>query len=435
MSGDSGQGRSPPQTPEGSAAENETGKERQDLTPPVMVLPSPLLVDTLQILMPTTCMLLLAIQLAKLMTNSLHMRHMMVANPTVMNGVGHGCSTFKLSSNISRMLVSLHHNTIILEALSSPHLKTGDKHSVQIALDFAKDGFGDQHAAKTAIENYSVKAFEDMCWVAQSLSIRDAQHKDGLVFWGTGGSITKIPDIVRSAFAHCPIDQNPGLIDKYSTPIHQSHQFCISINDMNLLGKLTQASLANYGWLNDNNPHDAFAGIDDGNNSSGSEFQESNLRFMDDEDSNNVVKKQVQCAGCAKSGGSNGIAVDVSAIKEQLRNLQAQDTDIDPGLQDDTINHDENLQDGPLSLDQKKVSQALCGQYMMAVNWLAKDWGIRRTRILIEGGAVMPVLPTQKTLKDWNTRMKAEYAALFEGLDDNEAAAKKESLHAALHKK
>ncbi|KAF9520187.1 hypothetical protein BS47DRAFT_1357675 [Hydnum rufescens UP504] len=186
-----------------------------------------------------------------------------------------------------------------------------------------------------------------------------------------------------------------ALITHRDVGISQPH----TISDVNLLGKLTQASLANYGWLNDNDPHNDFSGIDDGNNSSGSEFQESNLGFTDDEDSNNVSNE-----------GSDDAA---------------QDTNIDPGLQDDTINCDKNLQDRPLSLDQKKVSQALWGQYMMVVNWLAKDWGIRHTWILIGG----------ETLKDWNTQMKAEYAALFEGLDDNEAATKKESLHAALHEK
>ncbi|KAF9507771.1 hypothetical protein BS47DRAFT_1398364 [Hydnum rufescens UP504] len=254
--------------------------------------------------------------------------------------------------------------------------------------------------------------------------------------------------------SHSPIKNEDEGCSIDSTPIHRSHQFHISINgesycavghyivqfyqtglplihtsgstsqppptalithrdvgvsqphmisDVNLLGKLTQASLANYGWLNDNDPHDAFAGIDDGNNSSGSEFQESNLGFTDDEDSNNVSNE-----GSNDAGGSNGIAVDVSAIKEQLRNLQAQDTDIDPGLQDDTINHDKNLQDRPLSLDQKKVSQALWGQYMTAVNWLAKDWGVRCTRILIEGGAVMPVLPTRSE-NAWNAFLHTQW--------------------------
>ncbi|KAF9506309.1 hypothetical protein BS47DRAFT_1399593 [Hydnum rufescens UP504] len=70
-----------------------------------------------------------------------------------------------------------------------------------------------------------------------------------------------------------------------------------TISDVNLLGKLTQASLANYGWLNDNDPHDAFAGIDDGDNSSGSEFQESNLGFKDNEDSNNVSNEGSDDAG------------------------------------------------------------------------------------------------------------------------------------------
>lgn len=80
--------------------------------------------------------------------------------------------------------------------------------------DLVKQGFGDRYIAEAAIENFSAEAFESVRQVAKSKSITEAQQKDGSVFWATHGSVIKIPDIIQSAFAHCPATQDPGLIDK-----------------------------------------------------------------------------------------------------------------------------------------------------------------------------------------------------------------------------
>ncbi|KAF9504858.1 hypothetical protein BS47DRAFT_1400957 [Hydnum rufescens UP504] len=81
--------------------------------------------------------------------------------------------------------------------------------------EFLKAAFGDWHIAEAAIKNFSADVFENIWQVAQSLSIRDAQQMDGSVFWGTGGAVAMIPDIIQSAFIHCPITHDLGLIDKF----------------------------------------------------------------------------------------------------------------------------------------------------------------------------------------------------------------------------
>ncbi|KAF9512580.1 hypothetical protein BS47DRAFT_1463383 [Hydnum rufescens UP504] len=81
--------------------------------------------------------------------------------------------------------------------------------------EFSKAAFGDRHIAEAAIKNFSADIFENVQQVAQSLSIRDAQHMDGSVFWGTGGAVAMIPDIIQSVFIHCPITHDLGLINKF----------------------------------------------------------------------------------------------------------------------------------------------------------------------------------------------------------------------------
>jgi hypothetical protein len=80
--------------------------------------------------------------------------------------------------------------------------------------EFAKAAFGEWHVADTTIKNFSPDAFENVWQLVQSSSIRDAQWEDGSVFWGTGGAVAMIHDIIQSAFIHCPITHNLGLIDK-----------------------------------------------------------------------------------------------------------------------------------------------------------------------------------------------------------------------------
>ncbi|KAF9508717.1 hypothetical protein BS47DRAFT_1397564 [Hydnum rufescens UP504] len=46
-------------------------------------------------------------------------------------------------------------------------------------------------------------------------SIQAAHNLDGLVFWGTGDAILKIPNIIQSVFMHCLLDHQPGLIEKW----------------------------------------------------------------------------------------------------------------------------------------------------------------------------------------------------------------------------
>jgi hypothetical protein len=99
--------------------------------------------------------------------------------------------------------------------------------------------------------------------------------------------------------------------------------------------------------------------------------------------------------------------VDPSAIKAELANLRAADATINDQSQDTDVNHNDIANKGPLSNDQKKVCQALWGQYLVAVNWLAKDWNIKPSRILAEGGAVMPgPLPQGENL--WNAFLHSE---------------------------
>ncbi|KAF9508419.1 hypothetical protein BS47DRAFT_1365960 [Hydnum rufescens UP504] len=66
--------------------------------------------------------------------------------------------------------------------------------------DVTKHAFGDCCIAEAAVTNFSKETFKN--------------SMDGSVFWGTGGAVTKIPDIIQSAFAYCPVHHDPGLINK-----------------------------------------------------------------------------------------------------------------------------------------------------------------------------------------------------------------------------
>lgn len=200
---------------------------------------------------------------------------------------------------------------------------------------------------------------------------------------------------------------------------------------MNLIGKLTHAALDNELW--DDN------GIDTGEDSS-SEFEAFDLEATDDDYSDEVdsddvsregrtaakhgkkaqstrsrvAKTRVRSLKGVKSGTSGSVAVDPSAIKAELVNLRATDDAINNQLQDTDVNNDNVLNNGPLSNDQKKVCQALWGQYMAAVNWLANDWSVRPSRILAEGGAVMPGAPPRSE-NLWNAFLHSEREDRQEG--------------------
>ena len=82
---------------------------------------------------------------------------------------------------------------------------------------------------------------------------------------------------------------------------------------------------------------------------------------------------------------SQGGSVNVPDMETELLNLEAQDVYDDNQLQDDTISHDKDskgLNDGPLSLDPKKMCWVLWGQYMKAVDFLANRWAVKPYRIL-----------------------------------------------------
>jgi hypothetical protein len=89
-----------------------------------------------------------------------------------------------------------------------------DLHFGPAFKDFTKAAIGDRHTTEVAVKNFSAEAFKSTWKVAQSSSIRDAQHINRSVFWGTGGAVTKIPGILQSTFTHCPMNHNPGSIDK-----------------------------------------------------------------------------------------------------------------------------------------------------------------------------------------------------------------------------
>jgi hypothetical protein len=86
--------------------------------------------------------------------------------------------------------------------------------------DWAKQVFGDCHAAESAIENFSPQKFAEIHQVEKSSSIQAAHNLDGLVFWGTGGGVSMIPDIIQSAFTHCLPDHQPGLMEKCTYEQH-----------------------------------------------------------------------------------------------------------------------------------------------------------------------------------------------------------------------
>ncbi|KAF9506130.1 hypothetical protein BS47DRAFT_1367588 [Hydnum rufescens UP504] len=176
---------------------------------------------------------------------------------------------------------------------------------------------------------------------------------------------------------------------------------------------------------------------DDLNNTDSSDLEFKMLESEDMDDDVNVgdeagdaehwKKIQLECTQRAKKKNiecAEGRSIDVPDMEAKLINLQAQVIGVNNQLHNNAISNDNALNNGPLSLDQKNVCQSLWGQYMRAVNFLAKEWGIKPYRILAE-----------EPLKDWNGRMKREYVKLFEGLNDDEIATKKEALCVGLHEK
>jgi hypothetical protein len=91
---------------------------------------------------------------------------------------------------------------------------------------------------------------------------------------------------------------------------------------------------------------------------------------------------------------SRGKSVNIPDMEMELLNLKAQHVFDDNQLQDDAVSHNkdsEGLNDGPLSLEQKKMCRVLWSQYMKAVDFLVNSWAVKPYRILSEGGAVPPV--------------------------------------------
>ncbi|KAF9505417.1 hypothetical protein BS47DRAFT_1400399 [Hydnum rufescens UP504] len=177
-----------------------------------------------------------------------------------------------------------------------------------------------------------------------------------------------------------------------------------------------------------------------------SDSEDSNNEHFDDvfgkEDENgNVRSAHTRTTGkqCQKPRTKSNHP-HIPNIKAELANLQAQE-----GIRDDQLRDDNNstadilpnvltLKDGPLSLDQRKM--------------------FKPSRILAKAGHVASVppsrtenlwnaflssekdnWPTDEPLKAWNVQMKVKYATLFEGLNKNEAAAKKDSLLKGLQEK
>ncbi|KAF9503008.1 hypothetical protein BS47DRAFT_1402840 [Hydnum rufescens UP504] len=136
------------------------------------------------------------------------------------------------------------------------------------------------------------------------------------------------------------------------------------VSSVNFLGKLTQVALVEEDDWSDRE-------IDNGE----SEFEVHDSKDSDDKDAN-VSFQESNDAGHRKNSKpkgtrrmkkqntkpSQGGSINVPNMETELLNLEAQDVYDDNQLRDDTIGHDkdsEGLNDGPLSLDQKKMCQAL----------------------------------------------------------------------------
>ncbi|KAF9508453.1 hypothetical protein BS47DRAFT_1397765 [Hydnum rufescens UP504] len=170
---------------------------------------------------------------------------------------------------------------------------------------------------------------------------------------------------------------------------------------------------------------------------------DSGLEFVtpsDSEDSNNEHFDDVFSKEDENGNAQEGIRDD------QLHDNNNSTADILPNVS--------TLKDGPLSLDQWKMCELIWGQFMKAVDFLVQKWQVKPSRILAQAGhlALVPPSrtenlwnaflssekdnrPTDEPLKAWNAQMKVKYATLFEGLNKNEAAAKKDSLLKGLQEK
>ncbi|KAF9510710.1 hypothetical protein BS47DRAFT_1364386 [Hydnum rufescens UP504] len=134
------------------------------------------------------------------------------------------------------------------------------------------------------------------------------------------------------------------------------------VSKVNFLGKLTQVALVEEDDWSDGDV-----------NNGESEFEACDSKDGDDEDTN-VSFQESDDAGHRKNSKPKGGSINIPNMEMELLNLEAQDVYNGNQLQDDTISHDkdsEGLNDGPLSLDQKKMCWALWGQYMKAVDFLA----------------------------------------------------------------
>ncbi|KAF9510807.1 hypothetical protein BS47DRAFT_1364320 [Hydnum rufescens UP504] len=264
----------------------------------------------------------------------------------------------------------------------------------------------------------SFEKFADVIHIAQSSSIQAAQNMDGSVFWGAGGAILKIPDIFQSAFMYCPLNHDSGLIDKWLVDVLNMAKHTYERHNR-ARGK----------------PRMMFGTI------------QAVLRFMCP---NWRVKMTMMNSPISvtmevprvKSGA------DIPDIEVELVNLQAEQDDLENQLQGDDPDDGPTLAEGGVLLSHmRKISQALWSQYMRVVTHLSHKWGVKISRILVEGGAVpSPSASRAKNLWNaflhsekekrspeeninlWKARMREKYTKLFEGLNNDEKAARKEDL-------
>jgi hypothetical protein len=160
------------------------------------------------------------------------------------------------------------------------------------------------------------------------------------------------------------------------------------ISEVNFLGKLAHAALLAQA-------EDSLDDVDSGD----LEFKMLESDNMDDDldinDSDNAEhSKKIQPKHTRRAKKRNikhakGESVDIPDIEAELINIG-----VDTQLQNEATSNDRALNDGPLLLDQKNVCELLWGQYMRAVNFLVKEWGVKPYRILAEGGTVSPISPT-----------------------------------------
>ncbi|KAF9508064.1 hypothetical protein BS47DRAFT_1366224 [Hydnum rufescens UP504] len=338
--------------------------------------------------------------------------------------------------------------------------------------DFAKQAFGDRYEAEVALAMFSMGNFESVWQVACSVSIANAQQMDGLVFWASGGVVAMIPKMFQSTFTHCPTDHESGLIDKWlvdvlnmakQMPFHPHHSFtsmvpsastvpsASMVPSASAISSASMISLASTVPLTSGVPSTSANAPFKSRTAMGANFitrfaqaaldqdvnwsqdVDSGLEFVtpsDSEDSNNehfddVFSKEDENGNQCQKPRTKSNHPHIPNIEAELANLEAQE-----GIWDDQL-HDNNnstadilpnistLKDGPLSLDQWKMCELIWGQFMKAVDFLAQKWQVKPSRILAKAGHVV----SEKD--NWPT----------DGLNKNEAAAKKDSLLKGLQEK